>query len=128
MRRQIITGIFQGTCKSGIEERREKWNPEEVQKAMESYESFYLGNGWYSDGKRPQKDYYVSFGIHFYCLLYARFMKRRIRNIQNCFENVRRNLPRVLFTGLMMREKHCLLAALSPIALHRRHFFSMCFG
>ncbi len=53
-----------------------KWNPEEVQKAMESYESFYLGNGWYSDGKRPQKDYYVSFGIHFYCLLYARFMKK----------------------------------------------------
>ena len=25
---------------------------------------------------RPQKDYYVSFGIHFYCLLYARFMEK----------------------------------------------------
>ena len=43
---------------------------------MDRYESFYLGNGWYSDGKRPQKDYYVSFGIHFYCLLYARFMEK----------------------------------------------------
>ena len=53
-----------------------KWNPEEVKKAMDRYESFYLGNGWYSDGKRPQKDYYVSFGIHFYCLLYARFMEK----------------------------------------------------
>ena len=27
-----------------------KWNPEEVKKAMDRYESFYLGNGWYSDG------------------------------------------------------------------------------
>lgn len=53
-----------------------RWNPREVEKAMDSYESFYLGNGWYSDGKRPQKDYYVSFGIHFYCLLYARFMEK----------------------------------------------------
>ncbi len=51
-----------------------KWNKEQVTRAMEQYESFYLGNGWYSDGKRPQKDYYVSFGIHFYCLLYAKFM------------------------------------------------------
>ncbi|MDO5416391.1 MAG: DUF2264 domain-containing protein [Lachnospiraceae bacterium] len=53
-----------------------KWNPEQVKDAMERYESFYLGNGWYSDGKRPQKDYYVSFGIHFYCLLYAKFMEK----------------------------------------------------
>lgn len=36
-----------------------KWNQDEVKKAMDSYESFYLGNGWYSDGKRPQKDYWM---------------------------------------------------------------------
>ncbi len=51
-----------------------QWCPEQVKDAMAKYESFYLGNGWYSDGKRPQKDYYTSFGIHFYCLLYVRFM------------------------------------------------------
>lgn len=50
------------------------WDAGQVRDAMERYESYYLGNGWYSDGKRPQKDYYVSFGIHFYCLLYIRFM------------------------------------------------------
>ncbi|MBQ9765532.1 MAG: DUF2264 domain-containing protein [Lachnospiraceae bacterium] len=44
-----------------------------IQKSIDYYESFYLGNGWYADGKRPQKDYYVSFAIHFYCLLYSRF-------------------------------------------------------
>ncbi len=53
-----------------------KWNRDQVTDAMDRYESFYLGNGWYSDGKRPQKDYYTSFGIHFYCLLYAKFMEK----------------------------------------------------
>lgn len=53
-----------------------EWDWPQVRSAMNRYESFYLGNGWYSDGNRPQKDYYVSFGIHFYCLLYARFMER----------------------------------------------------
>lgn len=53
-----------------------KWSREQVKAAMERYESFYLGNGWYSDGNRPQKDYYTSFGIHFYCLLYAKFMEQ----------------------------------------------------
>jgi len=52
-----------------------KWSREQIKNAMDRYESFYLGNGWYSDGKRPQKDYYTSFGIHFYCLLYAYFMR-----------------------------------------------------
>ncbi len=53
-----------------------KWSREQVKDAMDRYESFYLGNGWYSDGLRPQKDYYTSFGIHFYCLLYAKFMEK----------------------------------------------------
>lgn len=52
------------------------WSREQVKDAMDRYETFYLGNGWYSDGLRPQKDYYTSFGIHFYCLLYARFMEQ----------------------------------------------------
>lgn len=47
-----------------------------MEAAMEAYESFYLGNGWYSDGLRPQKDYYSSFAIHYYCLLYANFMEK----------------------------------------------------
>lgn len=53
-----------------------RWNQKQVKAAMKRYESFYLGNGWYSDGNRPQKDYYTSFGIHFYCLLYAKFMEK----------------------------------------------------
>lgn len=52
----------------------EPYSKERMEEAMAKYESFYLGNGWYSDGLRPQKDYYISFAIHFYCLLYAKFM------------------------------------------------------
>lgn len=63
-----------------------KWSREQVDAAMERYESFYLGNGWYSDGNRPQKDYYTSFGIHFYCLLYAKFMEREDPETAECFK------------------------------------------
>lgn len=52
-----------------------EYSRECMQRAIDYYESFYIGNGWYADGKRPQKDYYVSFAIHYYCILYARFMK-----------------------------------------------------
>lgn len=59
-----------------------KHSPERMKQAMDKYESFYIGNGWYSDGKRPQKDYYTAFGIHFYCLLYAKFMEKE--DAQRC--------------------------------------------
>jgi hypothetical protein len=52
------------------------YSQERLEEAMAKYESFYLGNGWYSDGLRPQKDYYISFAIHYYCLLYAKFMEK----------------------------------------------------
>lgn len=52
-----------------------KWSREQMEDAMAKYESFYLGNGWYGDGKRPQMDYYTSFAIHYYCLVYAKFME-----------------------------------------------------
>jgi len=31
----------------------------------------YLGNGWYSDGKTKQRDYYIAFAYHFYSLLWV---------------------------------------------------------
>lgn len=57
-----------------LKKRGCRYSQERMQAAVDKYESFYLGNGWYSDGKRPQKDYYISFAIHYYCLLYAYYM------------------------------------------------------
>lgn len=44
---------------------------QQIEEDLSKIESFYLGNGWYFDGKKQQKDYYVSFAIHYYSLLYA---------------------------------------------------------
>ena len=50
------------------------------QKMLDEYldglETFYLGDGWYQDGDSGQKDYYISFAIHFYCLVYAKVMEQ----------------------------------------------------
>ena len=40
--------------------------------ALDRLESFYLGDGWYSDGPTRQRDYYVPFAMHYYGLIYAR--------------------------------------------------------
>lgn len=38
---------------------------------LEKIESYYQGDGWYRDGASGQKDYYISFAMHYYGLLYA---------------------------------------------------------
>ena len=43
---------------------------------LEGLETFYIGDGWYRDGDSGQKDYYVSFAIHFYSLIYAVVMEK----------------------------------------------------
>ncbi len=46
-----------------------------LDKYLNELEGFYLGDGWYKDGFSEQKDYYVSFAIHFYSLIYAKVME-----------------------------------------------------
>lgn len=52
-----------------------KYDREKLEKYLDGVDSFYLGDGWYQDGDSGQKDYYVSFAIHFYCLFYSMVMK-----------------------------------------------------
>ncbi len=52
------------------------YNAQILEEYLNGLETFYLGNGWYQDGDSGQKDYYISFAIHFYCLIYARVMER----------------------------------------------------
>lgn len=51
-----------------------------LEEYLEGLETFYLGEGWYRDGDSGQKDYYISFAIHFYSLIYAVVMERMILN------------------------------------------------
>lgn len=39
-------------------------------------ESCYMGEGWYYDGRDSQIDYYIPFAMHFYSLIYAKFMEK----------------------------------------------------
>ncbi|MEG0388379.1 MAG: DUF2264 domain-containing protein [Niameybacter sp.] len=52
-----------------------EYSEEAINESLETVEKFYLGEGWYSDGKSSQRDYYVAFAMHFYSLVYAKKMK-----------------------------------------------------
>ena len=43
-----------------------------VEASLKELDSYYLGDGWYSDGKNRACDYYIPFAMHFYGLMYAR--------------------------------------------------------
>lgn len=47
-----------------------------IKHAISRFNSFYLGNGWYSDGNTDQIDYYISFAMHFYSLIYAKVAEK----------------------------------------------------
>lgn len=48
-----------------------------LQEDKEVIEACYTGDGWYYDGNPGQVDYYISFAIHFYGLIYSRLMKEK---------------------------------------------------
>jgi hypothetical protein len=53
-----------------------KYDAKKLEYYLNGADTFYLGDGWYQDGDSGQKDYYVSFAIHFYTLFYARVMEK----------------------------------------------------
>ncbi len=52
------------------------YDAEKLEYYLNGVDTFYLGEGWYQDGDSGQKDYYVSFAIHFYTLFYAKVMEQ----------------------------------------------------
>ena len=53
-----------------------RYSSEMLEEYLNGLETFYLGEGWYQDGDSGQKDYYISFAIHFYSLIYAVIMEK----------------------------------------------------
>jgi hypothetical protein len=43
---------------------------------LEKIDSYYLSDGWYSDGMTDQRDYYIPFAMHYYSLIYAKLMEK----------------------------------------------------
>lgn len=65
---RVIVNI--GLKKVGID-----YDEKKVQQALDVIDEFYIGNGWYADGKGGHSDYYVPFAIHYYSLVYAKLME-----------------------------------------------------
>ena len=53
-----------------------EYDKEKLTFCMKKLHSFYISNGWYSDGLTKQRDYYIAFAIHFYSLIYAKVMEK----------------------------------------------------
>lgn len=67
--------FFRILVNAGLKKVGASYNQQLMDDALGHIESYYLGDGWYSDGKTLQRDYYISFAIHFYSLIYAKTMK-----------------------------------------------------
>ena len=51
-----------------------RYSEEKLREDLEDVDAYYLSNGFYRDGLHGQIDYYNPFAIHFYSLIYAKFM------------------------------------------------------
>lgn len=59
----------------GLKQVGEAFDQQLVERHLNRIEDFYLGEGWYKDGEVAHVDYYGPFAIHFYSLIYAKFME-----------------------------------------------------
>lgn len=60
----------------GLKKVGASYSQEIIDQALLGIEGNYLGDGWYSDGPAPQRDYYIAFAMHFYGLIYAKLMEK----------------------------------------------------
>ncbi len=54
----------------------QKYSQKVIDEKLDKIESFYRGEGWYSDGNRQRFEYYTAFALHFYSLIYAKLMEK----------------------------------------------------
>ncbi len=67
--------FFMILVNTALKKRGYRYSEEKLKSGLEKVESYYLGDGWYRDGGSAQKDYYISFAMHYYGLLYAKAME-----------------------------------------------------
>ncbi len=66
--------LFAVLVNIALKKRGMPYRPDMLENYLNGLETFYLGDGWYCDGDSGQKDYYISFAIHFYSLVYSTVM------------------------------------------------------
>lgn len=78
--------LFAVLVNMALKSVNKKYSEEKLEGYLKMTESFYNGDGWYQDGDSNQKDYYISFAIHFYCLIYAKVMENEDEERCNLFK------------------------------------------
>lgn len=64
--------FFRVLVNLGLKRVGANYNNELLKKDLDKLDEIYLSGGWYRDGFQEQLDYYISFGMHFYGLVYSR--------------------------------------------------------
>ena len=98
-----------------------KYSAEKLEKYLDLTESFYIGDGWYRDGDSNQKYYYISFAIHFYCLIYAKHMEKEDARRSELFKERAMIFARSSSTGLTAPAKRFLSGGRLHTDFHRFH-------
>ena len=60
----------------GLKNVGAEYDKNKIDTAISDINSYYVDNGWYSDGPNWRVDYYVPFAIYFYGLIYAKVMEK----------------------------------------------------
>ncbi|MFA9458682.1 DUF2264 domain-containing protein [Halalkalibacter sp. AB-rgal2] len=68
--------LFLVVVNLGLKRIGVSYDEDQMERHLDRIEDYYLHNGWYSDGVGGHCDYYTSFAIHYYCLLYAKLMEK----------------------------------------------------
>ncbi|KAG8901861.1 hypothetical protein FRB99_005038, partial [Tulasnella sp. 403] len=66
-----------------------KYSLKALNDSLDRFEAWYLGDGWYSDGPTQQRDYYITFAIHYYSLIYAKLVTSPAFSNSPLFDPVR---------------------------------------
>ncbi|WP_069999202.1 DUF2264 domain-containing protein [Cellulosilyticum sp. I15G10I2] len=64
--------FFEILVNTALKKLSRAYDAERLETGLKRIEDFYVGGGWYQDGKTNRKDYYISFAIHFYSLIYVK--------------------------------------------------------
>ena len=114
----------------GLKANNLPYNQEKIDFACREIESFYVGDGWYQDGKSSQRDYYIPFAFQFYSLILERYcpehelqcVKERSMDFEQDFrywiDHQGRSLP--FGRSLTYRFAHsCYWSACAVSGIHR---------
>ncbi|MBQ7794432.1 MAG: DUF2264 domain-containing protein [Clostridia bacterium] len=73
--------MFQVLVNIGLKNVGMPYSEEKIEEAIARIDELYMGDGWYCDGRFAdgtpgQTDYYIAFAIHFYSLIYAKYIEK----------------------------------------------------